>query len=437
MQYVRISEVKPAMGRTRASFPNQEVAVKAKRYESVIAALFAFSVLFVTTASAQTKPPCTYFTVVTKDRLDNVKQGLSADDVKWFQKNLAKKYPGVCYAEPAPTVPVVFYITVTPDVYHGTRVVTDTSRHSDPVSGTVTEQDGSTSQVSGTVETTTTSSTAVPYSVDYGIFTLAVERRRSDGKFDVAHRFQQKGLYNTLYGIPLGGKGHHPVHTVIEEAAKWINSGGLADSMQGVFDAHSGAFLPTKTPAEAPSSGRNTQDYQGHGVQQDYAQAGWAWTLKAAAQGSVEAQVSLGTLYAMGQSVQQDYAQAAAWYRRAAEQGDARAQLHLGQLYEEGNGVPHDYAKAAAWYRKAAEQGNAEAQVGLGELYQLGEGVPKDFSEAYFWLKVALAGKTPGGNPEQVRVLLDFNANQLTTAALSQAQERAQVWLAAHATKAQ
>jgi hypothetical protein len=102
----------------------------------------------------------------------------------------------------------------------------------------VTDQNGDTSQVNGTVETTTTSSTAVPYSVPYGVYTLSVERRRSDGKFDVAHRFQQRGLYNTLYGIPLGGKGHHPVHTVIEDAAKWINGGGLSDPLQGVLDAH-------------------------------------------------------------------------------------------------------------------------------------------------------------------------------------------------------
>ena len=148
--------------------------------------------------------------MVTKDKLDNIKQGLSAEDAKWFQKSISKKYPGACYAEPASTVPVVFFITVTPAVYHGTRVVRQTSTHPDPVSGTVTEQDGSTSQVNVTVDTTTTSSTAVPYSFDYGVFTLALERRRGDGKFDVLHRFQQKGIYSTLYGIPFGRQGSSP-----------------------------------------------------------------------------------------------------------------------------------------------------------------------------------------------------------------------------------
>ena len=167
--------------------------------------------------------------------MNNVKQGLSPDDVKWFQKSFAKKYPNVCYAEPGPTAAVIFYVTITPAVYHGTRIVNQTSTHSNPVSATVTEQDGTTSQVDGRVETTTTRSTAVPYSFEYGIFTLAVERRLSDGKFEVAQRFQQKGLYHMLYGIPLGGKGHHPLHAVVEDAAKWVSLGGLGDPRQSAF----------------------------------------------------------------------------------------------------------------------------------------------------------------------------------------------------------
>ncbi len=212
-------------------------------------------------AWAQTSPSCAYLTVVSRDKLNNVKEGLSADDVKWFQKKFAKKYPGVCYAEPAPTVPIVFYISVTPDTYHGTRVVSDTSTHSDPVNGTVTDQSGNTSQVSGTVETTTTSSTAVPYSFEYGIFTLSVERRRGDGKFDVVHMFQQKGIYNTYYGIPLGGKGHHPVHTVIEDAVKWVNDGGLTNATavavvgQGAAAASQTAASPT-TVSRATAAGK-------------------------------------------------------------------------------------------------------------------------------------------------------------------------------------
>ena len=136
------------------------------------------------------------FTVVTQDTLNNIKQGLSTNNVKWFQKKLAKKYPGVCYANPAPSVPIVFYITITPDTYHGTRIVRGTE--SNPVSGTITDDNGDTSQVSGTVETTST--TAVPYSFEYGIFTLSVKRRRNDGKFDVLPHSSQRraGMGHTM-----------------------------------------------------------------------------------------------------------------------------------------------------------------------------------------------------------------------------------------------
>jgi hypothetical protein len=197
--------------------------------------LGTFCLVLVAGASAQAKSSCTYFTVVIKDTLGNVKQGLSPDGVKWFQKKVANKYPSVCYAEPVPTVPVVFYITVTPDVYHGTRVVNNTSTQSTPVNGTITDQSGNTAQISGTEQTTTTTSTAVPYSFEYGIYVLSVQLRQADGKIEIRHRFQQRGIYNTYMGIPLGGKGHHPVHTVIEEAAKWLSSGGLTDPNQTVL----------------------------------------------------------------------------------------------------------------------------------------------------------------------------------------------------------
>jgi hypothetical protein len=175
--------------------------------------------------------PCVSFTVVTKDKLGNITQGAPAKDAKWFV-GLTNKYPGICYVEPSRAFDLVFFITVTPDVYHGARVVANTSTHSDPVTGTVTESDGSTSQVNGTVETTSTSYAAVPYSFEYGIFTLTIERHLGEGKFQVVHRFEQKGIYHTLYGIPLGGRGHHPAHATIEDAAKWISGGGLTDSTQ-------------------------------------------------------------------------------------------------------------------------------------------------------------------------------------------------------------
>lgn len=200
-------------------------------------------------AFAQSGSPCTQFSVITQDRLKNVRQGLSPEDKKWFQEKIEKKNPSVCYVDPAPGVSLVFVIIVTPDTYHGTRVVSDTSTNSNPTSGTITDQDGNTATYSGTQETTTTTSTAVPYSFEYGIFTLSVERQQKDGSYVVLHRFQQKGIYHTLYGVPLGGKGHHPAHAVIEEAAQWINSGGLTQAER--FAAQSAAPTPAIVPTDS------------------------------------------------------------------------------------------------------------------------------------------------------------------------------------------
>jgi len=127
------------------------------------------------------------FTVVWKDQLNNVRQGLSADDLKWFQKKMAKKYPGVCYSDPSPSVPLTFFISEVP----GTKVI-DGTEHSRPT------------------------------------FYLSLERRNGD-KFVVLHTFSQRDC-------PIC----HPQHDVIEDAVKWIHNGGMTDPKQGV--------VPPETP---------------------------------------------------------------------------------------------------------------------------------------------------------------------------------------------
>ena len=53
-------------------------------------------------------------------------------------------------------------------------------------------------------------------------------------------------------------------------------------------------------------------------------------------------------------------------FRPLADQGDATAQSNLGVMYASGQGVPKDYAQAVKWYRLAADQGDARAQFNLG-----------------------------------------------------------------------
>jgi TPR repeat protein len=58
-----------------------------------------------------------------------------------------------------------------------------------------------------------------------------------------------------------------------------------------------------------------------------------------------------------------DYETAVQLLRPLGEQGDAKAQHSLGFLYAKGQGVPQDYAEAVKWYRMAVEQGNDDAKA--------------------------------------------------------------------------
>ena len=130
-------------------------------------------------------------------------------------------------------------------------------------------------------------------------------------------------------------------------------------------------------------------------------------TLQTAEQGFAQAQYNLGNMYANGQGVRQDYAQAVQWFGKAAEQGFAYAQFNLGLMYAKGQGVHQDDAQAVQWYRKAAEQGDAKAtasnyrltwtyrkaaeqgdakaQFNLGVMYEEGKGVRQNLVIAKEW----------------------------------------------------
>lgn len=172
------------------------------------------------------RPVCaTTYSILEKDTLGNVNQGANDKNLKWLQGDLEKKYPDVCYRPPSPAVTTVFVVTVEGSTYNGSRVVANTANSSGSVTNTT---NGNT----GTYTGTTTSYSAVPYSFDYGKYMLAVETLGAGDKVTVHHRFAQDGIYHTLYGVPLGGRGHHPEKALIEDAIKWIHNGGMEDSLQ-------------------------------------------------------------------------------------------------------------------------------------------------------------------------------------------------------------
>jgi hypothetical protein len=142
--------------------------------------------------------------------------------------------------------------------------------------------------------------------------------------------------------------------------------------------------------------------------------------LKQAAQGDVDAQFSLGTMYEEGKIVPQDLGKARWWFEKAAAQGDAQAQTSLGTLYVAGRGVPLNFVQARQWWEQAAAQGDAEAQNKLGVLYDSGHGVPQDDVRAYMWYSLAVGhAKYAAGNRDSI-------ARRMTPAQIAEAQRLAQ-----------
>ena len=94
---------------------------------------------------------------------------------------------------------------------------------------------------------------------------------------------------------------------------------------------------------------------------------------------------NLALLYAHGQGVPKDEAEAESWFLKAAEAGAVDAQFQIAMDYDGGyHGLKKDKALATAWFRKAAEQGYAPAQFDLAmEIHEQDD-------ETYFWLSLAV-----------------------------------------------
>ena len=154
----------------------------------------------------------------------------------------------------------------------------------------------------------------------------------------------------------------------------------------------------------------------------DYATALREWQ-PLAKQGQAAAQYHLGLLYANGQGVPKDDAQARQWYEKAAVQEHAEAQANLGSLYDYARGGPQDFKMAVRWYRRSAEQGNDLAQRRLGLLYERGDGVQKDYVQAYMWYKLGAANGGKSG-----AIMRDELAARMTSDQLAEAKKLVREW---------
>ena len=98
-------------------------------------------------------------------------------------------------------------------------------------------------------------------------------------------------------------------------------------------------------------------------------------------------------------------------------------------MYADGEGVPEDDAEAVRWYRLAADQGLAGAQHNLGLMYYNGEGVLQDNVTAHMWFNIAGANGAEDGRDNREKIEW-----KMTPADISEAQKRARICMASNYT---
>lgn len=129
---------------------------------------------------------------------------------------------------------------------------------------------------------------------------------------------------------------------------------------------------------------------EGKLVQQNYAEAA-KWYDRAAQKGLVPAMFRLGSLYEKGLGVPKDLGAAKRSYISAAEGGNPKAMHNLAVLFADGGGQGPDYKTAAEWFRKASDHGLADSQYNLAVLFARGIGVEQNLVESYKWFSLAAA----------------------------------------------
>ena len=115
------------------------------------------------------------------------------------------------------------------------------------------------------------------------------------------------------------------------------------------------ALLAKATAGDAAAQVAVGESYAaGEGVAQDYRLAA-EWYQRAADKGTWPESCIWRRFIAMAARISpRDMAQAAAWYQKAADQGDVGAQGTMGTLYSMGQGVEQSYVEAYYWLDLAA-----------------------------------------------------------------------------------
>lgn len=163
----------------------------------------------------------------------------------------------------------------------------------------------------------------------------------------------------------------------------------------------------------------------GRGAPRNGAEA-MKWYQKAAEQGHVEAQNSLGSIY----QAEKRYSEALLWYQKAADHGHALATNNLAYLYDHGLGVPQSRKKGHELYMKSANLGWAEAMFNLANMYGAGQLGEVDYYKAYVWC--SRSGKYVESGWREVKKrssqCLKYLNNKLSSEQIAQARKEAESW---------
>ena len=150
------------------------------------------------------------------------------------------------------------------------------------------------------------------------------------------------------------------------------------------------------------------------------------WYGKAAENGHIEAQNSLGS----GYQAEKKYTDAKFWYEKASAQGHALATHNLAFLYDLGYGVKQDRLKAEKLYLRAADLGEAQAMYNLGQSYGSGIIGPVDLDKGCFWTYLAKRFANPDDDAltQRTRQTINYCENTLSHGKIQKIKSRVGEW---------
>ena len=129
--------------------------------------------------------------------------------------------------------------------------------------------------------------------------------------------------------------------------------------------------------------------------------------VRLADEGASAIQCELAYRLLNGIDIKADTVKAFQWFQKAAAQGDLMAELSVGMMYSYGWGTPENPQKAFEYIYKVAKADIAEAQWYLALFYHNGYGTKRDIRKSEEYMEKSAKGGYPVGQAEWALHLLD------------------------------